>query len=232
MWPMSRATARRPRAWYAARAATAWLVLGLVAAGCGGGSGPSEGPGDASRSESSEAPSAGSEPSPSAPTDSAGAGSAGTSPSSRPSSRPASFPAQRMSHAGLSVVVPRSWEVQQVELLGGGSASGSGEQGIVMIESVPVDPDAPGRPVDQVARRALATETWEREPERLPDVELLGVPMFHLRGPTDSLFVVENWGGVIDGVEVQIRITQPRTVPAAERRAFRDDVIGSLRRTG
>jgi len=79
----------------------------------------------------------------------------------------------------------------------------------------------------EAAQNSRQNKSFKPPPERLADVELDGVPAYHLSGPIDRFSRIEEYGALYRGrvVTVEFQLTNG---PAAERRALVDSALASF----
>ncbi len=139
------------------------LALVLLLSGCGGGSDASEGPTD--------------------PTSSSASSDASTSetPSSTPTVEPATGPLLEQEHATMNA--PTGYR-RQPDMVPFETSAGSKQRGSIDVVSLSQMPWGDDENLDEAVRLTIKT-SWPHgpRPRRLEDVDLDGVPAFHLAGP-------------------------------------------------
>lgn len=150
------------------------------------------------------------------------AGSPSSSPSpsesaepSAPSVEPAS--GARVELGSFQVRFPQGWEPRELGTLAVTTTGPDAEHLALTAHQAPT-----ARPLDELIDAAVATGMWSERPERLDDVEVDGVPMYHLAGPGLNGYTDEQFGAEFGGYNVTL------TISTTGSRADRRDLIDSL----
>lgn len=191
------------------------LALVLLLSGCGGGSDASEGPAD---------------PTSSSPSDSAGdsAGSDATAGETPGAStvKPATGPLLKAKHATMNAPTGyrRQPDLVQFETSAAGTQLGSID--VVTLGEMPWGND---ENMDEAVR--LTYKTWADgpRPKRLADVDLDGVPAFHVAGPSGKYQALEEYGALYEGDLVYFTFALDNINSAAKRRAAIESSLATVR---
>lgn len=182
------------------------LVCAAVLAGCGGDEPSVAGPDEET---SSASPS---------PTESAEAG--------EPAVEPADGP--RVEVGSLVIRTPKGYTLRRSSL-GGGldvelvTASGPGFERL----SFGSFQGYRAHSLDELVKEAAVDVEWKRRPERLDDVEVDGVMMYHLSGPIGVGYTTEQFGAEVGNLVVRIVVSTEGG--KAERRELAASILASAR---
>ncbi|GAA2156657.1 hypothetical protein GCM10009844_45110 [Nocardioides koreensis] len=188
------------------------LALALLLSGCGGGSDASEGP---------AAPTGSGSTSPSQ----SSSDSAGETPSSTSTVEPATGPLLEAEHA--TMIAPTGYrhipDMVEFETSAGGSRGGSID--VVTLGETPWGSD---EDLDEAVR--LTTRSWPAgRPDRLADVEIDGVPAFHLAGLSGKYTALEEYGALYQGDLVYFTFSLDNINSKAKRRAAIESSLATVR---
>ena len=191
------------------------LALVLLLSGCGGGSDASAGPTDPASSSSDAADSPSSAPS----TD--------ESPSSTPTVVPATGPLLKQEHATMNA--PTGYR-RQPDMVPFETSAGSKQLGSIDVVSLSQMPWGDDANLDEAVRLTIKT-SWPDgpRPKRLEDVDLDGVPAFHLAGPAGEYKVLEEYGALYDGDLVHFTFVLDNINSKAKRRAAIESALATVR---
>jgi hypothetical protein len=125
----------------------------------------------------------------------------------------------------LSLRMPEGWELDenQASFLSSGNSGdlALGNMGLSQLPSA-----NPASTIDDV-ERAMIDSRFQGQGSVLPRVEVAGVEMVHVAGPS-GMRVDEAYGALVDGQIVNIVISLRPEIPEAERRAIIDSVLASV----
>lgn len=193
--------------------ATALALVLVLVTGCSDDDASGESPPSTSPSSSESPP---------APTDSSSSDTGTPSPSPSPSIEPASGPEVRVER--FSVRAPRGWKIAPEE----DPFTGQAVDGFASI-FVGEQPDfGQGQlTLEESARSRLRTAAYSRRPKILDPVTFNGQEWFHIAGQTNETDFSEDFGTVIDGLDLGVYMSFPVDTPAAERRAIAESVMAT-----
>lgn len=177
------------------------------------------------------------EPGPSSDGSSAGppaspsAGESSASPTEPPTPSVTPAAGLRLRQGHLVVHVPEGWSKSPEPVLGSFSEQAVDDvlQSKLFIAELP-DP-AGGGPVDldELARTAIRSGAYLRDPEILEPVELGGVEWYHTGGPIDSASYQDGFGTVAGGFQFTITLTTGIGIlTPAERQDLLDSILASV----
>lgn len=189
------------------RRTTSGALSLLVCAALLGGCGEDEQDPDAEPGSSSSSPSA-DDPDPSESTESA--------------VEPASGEVVRL--GSLTVTFPQGFDTREASSMGGDVVTGDAPDGDARIAFVAAE-DYNRQSLDTAVEYAIAAGLWLRKPERLEDVKVDGVRMYHLSGPGTGGFTDVQFGAEHGGYDISLTIGAPG--PAAERQALIDSILAT-----
>jgi hypothetical protein len=81
---------------------------------------------------------------------------------------------------------------------------------------------------ESVYRAHLRSSSYTREPERLPDVTVDGVRLWHVDAPVSSLIHQQAWGGVVGDYTFTLEMTFADDFPEDQEQALVDALLGSI----
>lgn len=181
------------------------LVCALVLTACGGDEPSAAGPDE--ETSASQTPTASAEP-------------------SEPAVEPADGP--RVKVNSLVIRTPKGYTSRRSSL-GGGldvelvTASGPGFERLSFGSYQGQRPHS----LDELVKKAAADVEWKRRPERLDDVEVDGVTMYHLSGPIGVGYTNEQFGAEVGNLIFRIVVSTEGG--KAERRELADSILASAR---
>lgn len=180
------------------------LALVLLLSGCGGGSDASEGPTDPTSSDASTS----------------------ATPSAASSREPATGPLLEQEHATMNA--PTGYR-RQPDMVPFETSAGSKQRGSIDVVSMGEMPWGSDENMDEAVR--LTIKTWEDggRPRRLEDVELDGVPAFHLVGRSGKYAVHEEYGVLYEGDLVYFTFLLDNINSEAKRRAAIESSLATVR---
>lgn len=139
---------------------------------------------------------------------------------STPSVEPAS--GARVELGSFQVRFPQGWEPRELGTLAVTTTGPEAEHLALTAHQAPA-----ARPLDELIDAAVATGMWSKRPERLEDVEVDGVLMYHLAGPGLNGYTDEQLGAEFGGYNVTLTVST--TGSAADRRDLVDSLLASAR---
>jgi hypothetical protein len=86
----------------------------------------------------------------------------------------------------------------------------------------------PTAPLDVLAKSAIKTYSEDRRLKRLPDVEIAGVPFYHVGGKPSSYNYIDHFGVRYQGYDTDVHFDFDKTVSAAEREKIIAESLASF----
>ena len=183
------------------------LVCAVLLAGCGGGEEPSAGDPDEAMTSASPSPTEGEEP-------------------DEPAVEPADGP--RVEVGSLVIRAPKGYDMRRSINAGGlgvdvVTAGGPGFERLTFTAYQAYDPVT----LDEVVEETIEDGTWRRRPQRLDDVDVDGVPMYHLSGPTGIGYTDDEYGAEFGGYVIRIAVSTEGS--KGERRELAESILATAR---
>lgn len=124
----------------------------------------------------------------------------------------------------LTLNLPAGFEPREASSMGGDLVTASGPDGAARIAFVAAE-DFNRQSLDKAVEFAITTGFWTRKPKRLPDVEVDGVTMYHLSGPSGAGFTDVQFGTEHGGYDTSLTISASGS--AAERQHLIDSILAT-----
>lgn len=157
----------------------------------------------------------------SSPTETVADPSESATPTDDPS--PAVEPAsgEQVTFGSLTLSFPKGWDVRELSAMALASSGPDGEQFAVLAV-----PTTTRLSTDELAKDALGDAAFVGKPVRLDDVEVDGVPMYHVRGPLGADQTRDRVGAEYGGYEMVLQLTT--VLPKAAHQELIDSVLASV----
>lgn len=123
----------------------------------------------------------------------------------------------------LTVSYPEGFEPRESEAMGAELVTATGPDG----ERVGLSAyeDFSHESLAKAVDLAITTGLWTSEPERLDDLDVDGVPMYHLSGPDGAGATLEQFGAEFGGYDMTLTVSTEGS--AAERQALIDSILAT-----
>lgn len=125
---------------------------------------------------------------------------------------------------GLTLNLPAGFEPREASSMGGDLVTASGPDGAARIAFVAAE-DFNRQSLDKAVEFAITTGFWTHKPRRLPDVEVDGVTMYHLSGPSGAGFIDVQFGAEHGGYDTNLTISASGS--AVERQHLIDSILAT-----